>query len=159
VIFVTVGTQLPFERLIKAVDDWAGAVGEEEIFAQTGPCAKKPRFLESREFVSPADAAGYFSRADLIVSHAGMGSILSALRYGKPIVIMPRRASQGEHRNDHQLATAKWLDGRSGIHVASGPQELTALLNQRDQLKSGRVVADHADPEFVARLKSYIFDE
>src|SRR6185312_9191493 len=33
VIFVTVGTQLPFDRLIMAVDEWAGAAPGRRVFA------------------------------------------------------------------------------------------------------------------------------
>ena len=43
--------------------------------------------------------------AAAIVAHAGMGTILTALETGKRLLVMPRRAALGEHRNDHQLAT------------------------------------------------------
>ena len=39
-IFVTVGTQLAFDRMIKAVDEWAGARGRTDVFAQVGPAAQ-----------------------------------------------------------------------------------------------------------------------
>jgi hypothetical protein len=55
VIFVTVGTQLPFDRLIRAVDEWAGAAAGADVFAQIGPTAVEPRHIAYRRFVSPAE--------------------------------------------------------------------------------------------------------
>ena len=116
-IFVTVGTQLPFDRLINAVDTWASRNPDIEIIAQIGPTDIQPINMQYSSFLSPDKADEYFVQASLIVSHAGMGSILTALKYRKPILILPRRASLSEHRNDHQMATAKWLCNKPGITV------------------------------------------
>lgn len=155
-IFVTVGTQLSFDRLVGAVDDWAARKPGTEIFAQIGPSLGKPRQFESAAMLPPDRAMQLFVSADVIVSHAGMGSILTALKYRKPIIIMPRRADLGEHRNDHQVATAKWLGGRTGIHVASDAQELERLLDQGMALAAGSGLSDSADPEFISRLEAVI---
>jgi UDP-N-acetylglucosamine transferase subunit ALG13 len=156
-IFVTVGTQLPFDRLIKAVDLWAAENPEIEVFAQVGPGVYRPGHIESVDFVSPDVADRYFRKADLIVSHAGMGSIITALKYHKPLLMLPRRASFGEHRNDHQLATAKWLGTRSGITVAWSEQEVPRFLSGQMQLAQGGDLGDSADPAFIARLREAIF--
>ena len=65
-----------------------------------------------------------------MISHAGMGSIITALELGKRIIVMPRRANLGEHRNDHQLATAKRLSEQGRIMVAFTEQELVDKLDQ-----------------------------
>jgi UDP-N-acetylglucosamine transferase subunit ALG13 len=106
VIFVTVGTQVAFDRLITAVDEWAGAAVGREVFAQIGPTRLRPRHIEYAPFVSPQECTERMLAAKAIVAHAGMGTILTALEMGKPLLVMPRRAALGEHRNDHQLATA-----------------------------------------------------
>ena len=46
------------------------------------------------------------SALQVVIAHDEMGSIITALEMGKPIVVMPRRAELGEHRNDHQVAAA-----------------------------------------------------
>ena len=68
-----------------------------------------------------------------MIAHAGMGSIITALELGKPIMVMPRRASLGEHRNDHQVATAKRFAEQGRIMVAFNEKE---LVDKLDQLKS-----------------------
>lgn len=105
-IFVTVGTQLPFQRLVKAMDAWAGNHPGKEIFMQTGDTAYQPRHCAFKPYTLPDEWEDRFRRAALLVSHAGMGTILKSLDTGKPLILMPRLAALGEHRNDHQVATA-----------------------------------------------------
>jgi len=154
-IFVTVGTQLAFDRLVNTVDQW-GAGKNINIFAQIGPSQLRPNHISFADFIPPTDANDKFKEASLIVSHAGMGSILTALKYKKPILIMPRRASMNEHRNDHQLATTKWLGGRSGIYVAWDERELIEKLNDLDALGSGDGISEFATPELIGQIKNYI---
>ncbi|UFS68820.1 hypothetical protein LPW11_13020 [Geomonas sp. RF6] len=158
-IFVTVGTQLPFDRLIRTVDDWAGAHPEVEVFAQVGPSEMRAAHIETVPFVAPDEADRRFRQADLIVSHAGMGSIITALKYKKPILILPRVAAQGEHRNDHQMATAKWLGVRRGITVAWTEQEVSRYLEGELQLSQTGEISDSADPQFINNLRSAIMGE
>lgn len=155
-ILVTVGTQLAFDRLVEAVDLWVGNNPKERAFAQIGPAEYTPKYLESRDFVPPDQADALFREANLIVSHAGMGSILTALKYKKPILIMPRKAALGEHRNDHQLATAKWLGGKPGVTVAWEAVDVARLLDDRASLRGGDGISEFASPELIANLKNFI---
>jgi UDP-N-acetylglucosamine transferase subunit ALG13 len=156
-IFVTVGTQLPFYRLIRAVDLWAAENPGIEVFAQIGPSDFRPGHIESVDFVKPDLADRYFRKADLIVSHAGMGSIITALKYHKPLLMLPRNAALGEHRNDHQMATAKWLGTRNGITVAWNEDEVPRYLSGQMQMSQAGELSDSADPAFIARLRQAIF--
>jgi len=158
-IFVTVGTQLPFDRLVKAVDEWAGANPGREVFAQIGPSELQPIHIASVPFLTPDAADRQFRAAELVIAHAGMGSVITALKYHKPILILPRVAALGEHRNEHQLATARWLGMRSGINVAWSEQEMMNFLDGRQQLSPGGDISDSADPQFISKLRSAIFPE
>lgn len=127
-ILVTVGTQLPFERLIQSIDNMAHLL-DEPIFAQIGNSSYIPKNFESRATIEPVEFESKFKQASRIVSHAGIGTVLTAKRYMKPIILFPRRASAGEHRNDHQLATCERLEGRPGIFVAYDTQSLHEFIS------------------------------
>jgi UDP-N-acetylglucosamine transferase subunit ALG13 len=127
VILVTVGTQLPFERLIMAMDSLSPKL-DEPIFAQIGDSSYVPKNFEYCDMMQPAIFEAKFAQASRIVSHAGIGSVLTAKRHGKPIIIFPRRLSEGEHRNDHQLATCEQLETRPGIFVAYDEVALENLV-------------------------------
>lgn len=133
-LFVTVGSDGPFDRLIQAVDDWAADRKGVHVVAQVGRSRLAPKNITSSEFLEPPEFNRLFKEADLIVAHAGMGTILSALRYGKPILVMPRRASLGEQRNEHQLATASHLAKLGKVTVAMDEQELRARLDRYEEL-------------------------
>lgn len=155
-IFVTIGTQLSFDRLIKAVDVWAEKNPSVKIFAQIGPGAVVPKFMEHVEFVPPSQVTALMNEAELIVSHAGMGSVLTALRYQRPILIMPRKAVLGEHRNDHQMATARWLNDRPGVTVCWEETDIGTLLDQRHSRATGPELSEFASGALIEKLSQYI---
>lgn len=151
-IYVTVGTQLAFDRLITAVDRWAGTSGEQ-VIAQIGPSALVPDHLQYRDFLSCSESQEMIAAARLVVAHAGMGSIISALQAGKPIVILPRLARLGEHRNEHQLATAHRFQGRPGVTVLEDADALGAVLDNLLQANPAPpALRDRADDHLLSYL-------
>lgn len=138
-IFITVGTQLGFDRLIEACDIWAGENKDVEFFAQIGPGSYKPRNFSFTESLSPVEYEALIQRSLVLVSHAGMGSIITCLLEGKPIIVFPRRASLGEHRNEHQLATANKFMSFDGCYVASDLDTLNQYLDKYQYLTEGKI--------------------
>lgn len=155
-IFVTVGTQLPFDRLVRAIDDWAGRNGRSDVIAQIGESDYKPRHIDYQPHVTPRQFSQHVAGAECIVSHAGMGTILSALGTGKPLVVMPRRAELGEHRNDHQLATARRIRELGRIMVAMDDAELLKLLDGFRAFEPGQRIPPHASESLQARVRAFI---
>lgn len=156
-IFVTVGTQLPFDRLLKAVDEWARANQcDERIIAQVGPSDFVSPRMEISQFVSPSDLKETVRSCRLVVSHAGIGSILTALTYQTPIIIVPRLASLGEHRNDHQVATVDRFGDRAGVAVASSGEQLIKQLNFASELQCGSEIKPFASLELINTIRSFI---
>lgn len=126
-IFATTGTQLPFPRLVAALDALAPTLGEP-VIAQIGPDQGAYSNLDTHATLSPARFDEMFAAARVVVAHAGIGTILSARRHGRPLVLVPRRFDQGEHRNDHQLATARELEARAGLTVVWDIADLAEVL-------------------------------
>lgn len=126
-IFLTVGSQMPFDRLVKHVDDWAFLRGVEGL-AQIGNSAMQTRALKAAAQLAPDAFNQAVAACDLLIGHAGMGTVLTGLEFGKPMILFPRLGGLRETRNDHQVATLRWLADRPGIHPAFDEAELTALL-------------------------------
>lgn len=127
-IFVTVGTQLPFDRLVGAVDAWAGRHPEADVFAQIG-AGVAPCHARHAANIDPQTFARSVETADVVVAHAGMGTILTALDLGKPVLVMPRQAALGEHRNEHQRATVARLAHLEALHVVDEEQDVARTLD------------------------------
>lgn len=130
-IFVTVGTQLPFARMVSMIDELAGE-HNLDVFAQTADHHASYCNIKHSAFLTPDEYDDCIARATMLVGHAGIGTILTAKRAGLPVVIMPRKASLGEHRNEHQLATARHLNGHKGVYVADDQAQLAGFLRSSD---------------------------
>jgi hypothetical protein len=119
----------------------------------------------SFEWVPTLDPAAYRKRCEdaaIIVSHAGMGSIITAMSLAKPIVVMPRRAHLGETRNDHQVATAEKFGARPGVQVASDADEVVQLLDgvlAGAGIGTGAPIPPFADERLVATIHDFIFGD
>lgn len=127
-IFVTVGTHdKPFDRLLHSADGFA-ATTDENVVMQIGGSSFKPKHADQFAFVDQMGMEEWLIRARVIVTHGGAGSVLSALKHGKPLVVVPRRREFGEVLDDHQIELATALDN-SGMAVAVMEVNLDAVKN------------------------------
>jgi len=118
-IFVTVGNDFrDFSRLIKKVDEITPHL-PHEIVIQRGYSRYRPQNTKHFDFVPIDTAMEYIKMSELVISHAGIGTIILCKEYGIPIIILPRRKKYGEHMNDHQMEIAKILEEKreGNIHV------------------------------------------
>lgn len=153
-IFVTTGTQAPFDRFVKIIDE-AATVIDEEIIVQAYKDKYEPKNVKVKDFIPPDDFNRLFSEARLIVSHAGMGTILSAMQKGKPIIVFPRIAALGEHRNEHQLATAMKLNELGYVHVAYDKTQLKELLTH-ENLQALKHIGENASHSLISSISEFI---
>ena len=155
-IFVTVGTQLPFDRLVLTVDEWAAAANRDDVFAQIGPTGTPPKHIAWARGMTPVEFKTRVRDATAIVAHAGMGTIINALTAAKPIIVLPRKASLGEHRNDHQIATVRELSDRGRVHAAADEAELRSMLDNVSELPPLPALRDAADDALIGFIRGFI---
>ncbi len=158
-IFVTVGSQMPFDRLTQTVDDWASRCATDSIFAQIGSGKYIPQHMQWNRSLSTAEYRRKIFESRLVIAHAGMGTIITALELGKPILVMPRLGKLAETRNDHQVDTAKQLAASGCITVAMNATELTEHLASLDLFESPSQIPSHASLELLTALRDFICDD
>jgi UDP-N-acetylglucosamine transferase subunit ALG13 len=133
-IFLTVGTQFPFDRLVKAVDKAIEHNGcAVEIFAQIADSSYRPRYFDSVPYLQKDDFDRNMHRASSIISHAGMGTITAALDSKKPMLVMPRLRKYGEVVNDHQVAIAKKFEQMGHLVVAYNEDDISEKIKTLEQ--------------------------
>ncbi|WP_319477603.1 glycosyltransferase [Marispirochaeta aestuarii] len=155
-IFVTVGMQLSFDRLVRSVASWAQEKGREDIIFQVGPKGFCPEGFTCMEQCEPLEFEKYVSESELLIAHAGMGTILKALELSKPLIIMPRREKYKEHRTDHQVATAMKFSVYSGIIVAEGEYELYSLLSSSIKSDIRETISSRASVQLLQYTNNFI---
>jgi len=158
-IFLTVGSHEPFDRLVQGVDKWwASRGGGSGVLAQiTERATYKPRNFPFVPALTPSVFTKTFSEASCVISHAGMGTIINALSTGKPIAVMPRRGHLHETRSDHQFATVQKLGSRAGVLVAQTEDDLPATLDRLVTSSSnGGKIARYADQQLIDAIRAII---
>jgi UDP-N-acetylglucosamine transferase subunit ALG13 len=106
-IFATVGTSvIPFDRLFRALDELPG---DEPLVVQQGPSSVCPAGATSLDFLAFDDLVDLVRQARVVVTHAGVGTILVALANGRRPVVVPRLRRFAEAVDDHQLDFARRL--------------------------------------------------
>ncbi len=110
-IFVTLGSrEYQFNRLLKELDRLkASDALKEEIFAQIGGSDYEPKHYSFVRFLDREQFEALQEEADLIISHAGTGALISALKKGKKVISVPRLVRYKEHIDDHQLQISSVL--------------------------------------------------
>lgn len=149
-IFGAVGTNSwDFTRLIKELDIIASEI-DEDVVIQIGNNDYTPKHAKFFNFISKNEIDNIYKKSRVIVSHAGIGVILSAIRNNKTIIIVPRMKRYGEHFDDHQIDTAKKLE-KEGILVVWDIKELKPILTNNDLNSSFK-----KNNELIVNLKNYI---
>lgn len=155
-IFLTLGTQLPFNRLVESVDKIAPAL-DEPVFGQIGRGSYSPINFEYIESLNPPDFNARFEAARVIIGHAGIGTVLAGFKLQKPLILMARRASLGEHRNDHQIATAAQISRFRGVYIAESSEDIYKILT-RTNLDVMERQSSPARTNIIEYLRSEIFE-
>jgi UDP-N-acetylglucosamine transferase subunit ALG13 len=155
VIFVAVGTQFSFDRLIENMDEWA-ANNKEDVIAQIAGGDYTPHHIQWERFLDAEQYNQNIKNASVFVSHAGMGNIISARNHNTPIIVMNRQFKLGEHRNDHQADGVKWMAELSGVYAAPTQAELYTLLCDTDALQVESTNENATLDTLVGFLDTYI---
>jgi UDP-N-acetylglucosamine transferase subunit ALG13 len=155
-IFIVVGSQEPFDRLVSAVDTWATSAGYTDIFAQIANASYLPKNFNYTRFMDPAEFNEKFKAASLIVAHAGMGTILQALQFSKPIIVLPRLLKYHETRNDHQVSTAKSLGKLGYVRDVYNETELFDMLNNRTSIHAAPPIGSGASETLLQSIRVFL---
>ena len=124
-IFVTVGTHHDgFSRMLDAVE----ALGERDLVVQYGNGRPPANARVAEPFMPFPEMTRYFDEADQVVTHAGVGSILLAIRHGHEPIVIPRLHRLGEHVDDHQVHLSRRLEASGRVRVVWPDQSLADAL-------------------------------
>jgi UDP-N-acetylglucosamine transferase subunit ALG13 len=157
-IFASVGSMLPFDRFVQAVDDWAAQNPKEEVFIQIGEGAYEPRHAPFVRMMPHQEYRRRLEECTLFVAHVGMGSILQGLEIRKQMLLMPRQAELKEHTTDHQLHTADRFRHTPGLMIVDDVPALHAGMTRllAEPLAPSEGISPHAQPALIANVAEFL---
>ena len=146
-IFVALGTQdFHFNRLLEAIDTLlVDDTIKEEVFAQTGYSTYNPKHYQCKRFMDHAEFYKYLEKCSLLITHAGTGTIISALKKKKKVIVMPRLKKFHEHVDDHQLEIASMFSEKGLICSAKDKIELKKIILEIDKFQPTEFVSGKND--------------
>lgn len=130
-ILICVGaSEFGLDRLLKYVDELCEekVLDGNRIVAQTGCSKYKPIYYKSFKLIDRDDFIKYVDKSDVMISHAGTGSVTPALKKGKKVIVFPRLKDYGEHIDNHQLELAEVFTVNGYTMCATTKEELKDSL-------------------------------
>lgn len=147
----------PFDRLLRFFSELD--LGNVKGLIQYGGSASTlinnaPVELQKKAFTSNSELSAAMARSDLVIAHAGVGSIIQANSLEKPLVLLPRLSKYGEHFDDHQLQIADVVRHIPGITVSDDSiedfrQRVVNFLQSPPTVR--RALGGNKLPEYVQR--------
>ncbi len=151
-IFVTLGTQdKPFKRLLDYLEH---SNIDDEIVVQNGFTEYKSNKLKLFKYLDKDKFDEYLKKADFVICHAGVGTIVNCLKDGKKVLTVPRLAKYGEHQNDHQLQIANAYYQKGYILVMNDGDDFDKKIEELRHFEPKTFVSNNEI--FVNKLKKYI---
>ena len=152
-VLVTVGTQKQsFIRMLKMVEN-SKSLENEEIIAQIGNTKFDSDKIKCFKFIKNEDMENYIEKADLIITHAGVGLIFECLHKNKRVIAVPRLKKYKEHINDHQLEICDMLEKEGYIISCLENDNLDEKINF---IKSKELKKYERNEDFLEILKKEI---
>lgn len=136
-VLVLLGTQNnDFTRLLKAVqENIDNKVIEDEVVVQAGFTKFNSKDMKIFDFIDKEKLFELIDKADLIITHGGVGSIIASLKKGKKVIVVPRQKKYGEHVNNHQLQIAKKFEQDGYVKYALDLNKLGNIILEMKDFK------------------------
>jgi UDP-N-acetylglucosamine transferase subunit ALG13 len=152
-IFVTVGSsEQRFDRLLRSVESLSAG---ERLVVQHGASTIRPAGADCVDFLPFSDLLAHMREARVVITHAGVGSVLTALTLRKRPVVVPRRRRFGEAVDDHQVELARRLAGRDLVVLVEDPEDLPPLLSDLPE-EAATARTPQAETALTRELRAYL---
>lgn len=147
-IFVILGgvVDFDFSRILKTIDELVEeqVTDGKDIIAQRGHSKYIPLNYDSFDFVDGNTFDEYIKNADLIITHGGVASLISAMKMEKRVIAFPRLGKYKEHLDDHQTEITSVLSKEGYILYATDKDQLKNCIIQAEQFTPKKFVSDNS---------------
>ena len=158
-IFVTLGTQdKEFPRLIEEIDRLIeNKTIKEEVIVQAGCTKYESKNLKILDLISHDEFEKLVSECSLLITHGGVGSILTGIKRGKIVIAVPRLKKYKEHESDHQIQIINEFNKKGYIIGLKGVKDLESALKKAKVFKPNEFQSNNSI--FINKIEDYIEEE
>lgn len=157
-ILVILGTQdKEFPRLLDAVErEIRNGNIKEKVMVQAGQTIYQTDDMEMFDLLPAPEFNKLMDEADIIITHGGVGSILTAIKKGKKIIAAARLAKYKEHHNDHQKQIIKEFADQGYLLELKDFYKLDKVLEKAKNFKPKKFESN--TDNMIKLLEKYIDD-
>lgn len=143
-ILVLLGTgQYSFERLLKGVENCIQQnIIKDEVVVQAGSTKFETNQMKIFEMISIEELQKLILKADLIITHGGVGSITTALKNNKKIIAVPRLKKFEEVANDHQLQIVESFEEQGYLKKVIEIEELPKVIQEIENFVPNKFISN-----------------
>ena len=144
-ILVLLGTQNnSFHRLLKEIENCIdNKIINEDVMVQAGYTKYSSDKMEIFDFISANKFNELLQRANLIITHGGVGSITSSIKIGKKVIAIPRLKEFNEHVNNHQIQIIESFDHLGYIKAIYNVNELENAIKNIDSFTPNKYISNN----------------
>ncbi|MBQ3565692.1 MAG: glycosyl transferase [Oscillospiraceae bacterium] len=155
-IFVAVGTQkFQLNRLLILIDNLIeNKIITDEVFAQIGNCDYIPKNYGYTDFLDKSSFDEYIKKCRLLITHSGVGTIISGINSRKPVIVFPRLKKYNEHVDDHQLEIAQSFTEQNYVLMCGENDSLEKIIEQSRTHKFDRYVSQRKN--MISRIDKFL---
>lgn len=155
-IFVTLGTQdKKFDRLLYAIEKQIkNNIIKDKVIVQAGHTKFKSDYMQIFDLVDSVSFNKYIDECDLLITHGGVGSIISGLKKNKKVIAAARLKKYKEHTNDHQIQIIDAFSSEGYILALNDFDKLDEILQKAKNFKPKKFKSN--TNFFTNNLKNYI---
>lgn len=143
-ILVMLGTQNnSFHRLLEEIQKCIdNKLIDEEVVVQAGATKFKSKDMKLFKLMSSKRLNEFIDNASYVITHGGVGSIVTCIKKGKKVIAVPRYSKYGEHVNDHQLQIVQTFDGQGFIKGIKDVSELEEAVKELSNFEPQKFVSN-----------------
>ena len=155
-IFVTLGTQdKSFKRLLQGIDECiASGIIKDKVIVQAGYTKYDSKNMKIFDLLDKEEFDKYIRECDLLITHGGVGSILTGLKNDKIVIASPRLAKYNEHMNDHQIQIVSRFSEMGYILAYNEGDNLKDILIKSKKFKPKKYVSN--TDKMIKIIKDFI---
>jgi UDP-N-acetylglucosamine transferase subunit ALG13 len=159
-IFVTVGHK-EFDRLIRKVDDITNEIGKEVVMQIGGRPTYFPKNAKYCRFLTHGEFDDCFRKAELVITHCSVGSLINAMKHSKRLIMVPRYARYGEYGEnvyEHQIEFAKAIEAEHVpyVTVVYEAEDLTEVIPRVLNSEHRQCVIQSSAESVIGAIKEFI---
>lgn len=147
-ILITIGSmsEKKFTRLFNIIDELCeeNILEGDKIIAQVGFDNYKSKNFKTFDMISDEDFKSMIDESDVIISHAGTGTVTSCLKKDKKVIIFPRMFKYDEHYDDHQLELCEVFTRKNYAMCARDKEELIQCINNLEKFSPKKFISNNS---------------